>query len=83
MEGTTTIATQMKKTQINWKDNIDKKHPIDLIPQLSQLIIKRAISNAYRHGILTKQGVLNPARGDCAFEAVLNNINYRNCYEKN
>ena len=25
---------------------------------------------------------MNPAAGDCAFEAVINNINYRNCYNE-
>ena len=70
------------KNQIDLRENINKKLPSDLIPQLSQLIIKRAIADAYRHGITTKQGVLNPAKGDCAFEAVINNINSRNCYDE-
>ena len=70
------------KNQINWRKNINKKLPNYLIPQLSQTIIKKAIASAYRHGITTKQGALNPATGDCAFEAVINNINFRNCYAK-
>ena len=46
----------------------------------SPLIITRAISSAERHGITLIQGVLNEADGNCAFDAVINNINYRECF---
>ena len=35
----------------------------------------------YRHGINLREGVLDPAAGDCAFEAMINNINHRDCFE--
>ena len=48
----------------------------------SPLIITRAIDSAKRHGISLIQGVLNEADGNCAFDAVINNINYRECFNE-
>ena len=31
---------------------------------------------------MPQPGKLNPAKGDCSFESVLNNINYRKCFKK-
>ena len=45
----------------------------------SSLFVK-AISNAKNHGINLVPGVLNKADGNCAFDAVLNNINHRRCF---
>ena len=70
------------KNKIDWRENITKKLPHNLIPQSGSQILQKAIANAYRHGIGTKPGKLNPATGDCSFESVLNNINYRNCFKK-
>ena len=46
----------------------------------SPLIVQRAITSAEKHGIALVQGILNKADGNCAFDAVLNNINHRNCF---
>ena len=43
-------------------------------------MLKRAIANAHRHGINLKVGTLNPAMGDCAYQAVRENINDRDCF---
>ena len=40
------------------------------------------IANAYRHGIVTRAGRPNPAQGDCSFESVLDNLNYRHWFIK-
>ena len=45
-------------------------------------MVREAIANAYRHGIATRAGRPNAAQGDCAFEAVLNNLNIRQCFIK-
>ena len=44
-------------------------------------IIKRAIESARKHGINLEQGKLNKADGNCAFDAVLYNINHRECFQ--
>ena len=43
-------------------------------------MIARAMSNGKFHGIELKHGRGNQAKGDCAFEAVIQNINDRNCF---
>ena len=45
-----------------------------------RLLVKRAIASASRHGLNLCEGVLNPARGDCAFEAPILNVNHRSCF---
>ena len=45
------------------------------------LMIKQAIESARKHGIDLVPGVRNNADGNCSFESVLNNINYRDCFE--
>ena len=41
-----------------------------------------AICSAKHHKINLKPGSPTPGLGDCAFEAVINNINERNCYKE-
>ena len=43
-------------------------------------LIQIAIDNAKKHGINLQSGVLNRADGNCAFDAVINNINHRSCF---
>ena len=46
------------------------------------LLISQAIENASKHGINLAPGVKNNADGNCAFDAVLNNINKRKCFHE-
>ena len=46
------------------------------------LMIKQAIESAAKHGIKLVPGVKNNADGNCQYESVLNNINYRTCFER-
>ena len=46
------------------------------------MLIIRAIESARKHGISLVQGVLNKADGNCAFDAVINDINYRKCFSE-
>ena len=48
----------------------------------SPLIITRAIESANKHGIHLVEGIFNAADGNCAFDAVINNINYRECFSE-
>ena len=48
----------------------------------SPLIIARAIESAKKHGIHLVEGIFNAADGNCAFDAVVNNINYRECFSE-
>ena len=43
-------------------------------------MIRRAIENGRKHGISLVHGVKNRADGNCTFESVLNNINFRSCF---
>ena len=45
-------------------------------------MIARAICSANHHQINLKPGSPIPGLGDCAFEAAIQNINERNCYQK-
>ena len=46
------------------------------------LLVTRAIQSAKKHGINLVEGKLNKADGNCAFDAVINNINYRSCFKE-
>ena len=45
-------------------------------------LLKRAISNAFRHDLNLRPGHLNNADGNCLWEAIIYNILYRACLEK-
>ena len=53
------------------KPNLSKSVPI---------MVDIAIANARFHGIQLHLGALNSASGDCAFEAVADNISKRSCF---
>ena len=40
-------------------------------------MISRSIQSAKKHGINLRHGTSNPGTGDCAFEAIIQNINDR------
>ena len=42
-------------------------------------LLKRAISNAFRHGLNLRPGQLNNADGNCLWEALIYNILYKQC----
>ena len=46
----------------------------------SSTLVYQAINSANKHGIKLVQGTLNSADGNCAFDAVINNINHRQCF---
>ena len=50
-----------------------------LITSERNTMMTRAICSALHHGINLKPGSPTPGLGDCAFEAVVNNNNERNC----
>ena len=52
----------------------------ELMSNERQLMISRAITSAINHGIALKPGSSNPGFGDCAFESVIQNNNYRGCF---
>ena len=51
-----------------------------LLSDERKMMLSRAIQSAKHHGINLKPGSPNPGLGDCAFEAVIQNNNDRNCY---
>ena len=46
-----------------------------LLAEERNLMIKRAISSGRKHGVNLEPGSSNPGLGDCAFEAVIQNVN--------
>ena len=54
-----------------------------LITSERNTMMTRAICSAQHHGINLKPGSPTPGLGDCAFEAVVNNNNERNCFKEN
>ena len=67
---------------LNQVFNIDYYDMIhfSLFFQEKNLMIRRAIISGKNHGINLKHGSPNPGKGDCSFEAVIQNINDRSCY---
>ena len=51
------------------------------VPLLQPLMVSQAIESARKHGIDLCWGLPNNAAGNCAFEAVINNVNARSCFE--
>jgi hypothetical protein len=65
--------------QENKSSDVAIKH---LLSQEKSLMISRAIESANKHGIKLKHGSANPGLGDCAFEAVIQNNNDRQCFRE-
>ena len=49
----------------------------NLLRKETTLMISRCIQSGKKHGINLKHGTSNPGTGDCAFEAIIQNINDR------
>ena len=45
-------------------------------------LVTKAIDSASKHGINLKEGKLNKADGNCAFDSIINNINHRECFQE-
>ena len=45
-------------------------------------LLKRAVSNAFRHGLNLKPGKLNSADGNCVWESITYNMLYRECFKR-
>jgi hypothetical protein len=54
----------------------------NLIQAEQRLMVDRAISSAKKHGINLFPGRLNQAKGDCAFESAIFDVNDRKCFEE-
>ena len=73
----------MGKTKNN-TPNIDKlRHTLSLAYDINTtnkqttLMLQKAISSGFRHGLNLKAGKLNAANGDCVFQATIYNIENR------
>ena len=53
-----------------------------LFTKEKELMIGRAVASAKKHGINLRHGRSNPGAGDCAFEAVIYNINDRSDFKE-
>ena len=65
---------------IDWKQKIDSPISGDG-KKVKMEIIEKAKASAARHGINVVHGRANPAKGDCAFEAPIFNVNDRLCFD--
>ena len=71
-ERCTRVTTEHKKLQGGAK----------IVGTRPLLMVNQAIESGKKHGIHFCPGVPNNADGNCAFESVINNINYRSCYKE-
>ena len=55
----------------------------NLLTKEKTLMIARCIQSAQKHGINLKHGSSNHGTGDCAFEAIIQNINDRADFRQN
>ena len=53
----------------------------NLLQAKQRSMIEKAISSAKKHGIDLSPGRLNEARGNCAFESAIFNVNDRKCFK--
>ena len=57
-------------------------HEINSKSPMVNKLLKRAISNAFRHDLNLRPGHLNNADGNCLWEALIYNILYRTCFKR-
>ena len=58
-------------------------HQISLLfSEETAIMISRSIESAKKHGIKLKHGSPNPGIGNCAFEAVIQNVNDRSQFKE-
>ena len=69
------------------KDTVDNSKPLTRLRGGANtrntgipIMVLQAIESASKHGIKLCWGEPNAASGNCAFESVLNNINFRSCF---
>ena len=65
--------------------HIETEHPMtisNLMINERTTMVTRAICSGKKHGINLQPGQSNPGLGDCAFEAIVQNINARKCYKE-
>ena len=73
-----------KNLPTHQKDDSIPDHDISyLLTKEKTLMIARCIQSAKKHGINLKHGTSNPGTGDCAFEAIIQNINDRADFKDN
>ena len=53
-----------------------------LLGNEKDIMVARAMASAAKHGITLRHGRTNPGTGDCAFEAIIYNINERPCFKE-
>ena len=73
------IVNQVKNNMYSDKHSPQFVHEINSRNKSVNELLKRAISNANRHGINLRPGQLNNADGNCLWEALVYNILYRQC----
>ena len=61
---------------------IPDKATSNLLTKEKELMIERTVASAKKHGINLRHGRSNPGTGDCAFEAVIYNINDRSDFKE-
>ena len=57
-------------------------HEINSTSHMVNDLLKRAVSNAYRHWLTLKPGKLNNADGNCVWESITYNMLYRECFKR-
>ena len=77
-----TLANPIKNNMYPLRVSPLYVHEINSTSFMVNDLLKRAISNAYRHGLNLKPGRLNNADGNCVWESITYNMLYRECFKK-
>ena len=80
-KGDTTVALLLSKESTLMVNRAMVKYSISWVRILNFSFYFQA--SAHRHQINLRHGTLNLGTGDCAFEAIISNINDRSCFGEN
>ena len=61
---------------------MQKLTPKEMGPNQEDDIFLNAIESAKKHNIKLKPGIRNEASGNCSYEAVIHNVNFRSCFRE-
>ena len=77
-----TVTIPVKNNMYHLRASPQYVHEINSKSKMVNDLLKRAISNAYRHDLNLRPGHLNNADGNCLWEAIIYNMLYRECFRR-
>ena len=74
--------TMLNPSSHTSKDENGRSQTTQLLIDETSNMLSRAIKSANQHGINLEPGSSNSGKGDCAFEAIIQNNNDRACFNE-